>query len=418
MIHKILALWKESGGKGIISVEDDMTGVRIAETVISAMPDRNVKVIVPNNRMYGYRSYFTDKLISGNNLMNPLISAEKYHVLCVLNADLLNDYHINRILKFNYKYIIVCTGSFNGLSESLNDLPKIEFVDRKFREYNFIVPMNEDTHKRYFDIENRMNDIIGVFRNYDNIKKCVFGMDRKSAYDCRNEFAIENGWSKDLNTSIPLFAQIDKFYNPDALYDQAVLYQTLVTERDKVVSKCQDKVQAVLSILKVNKYKRFIVLAKGNDMCDDIAKQAKSLKIATESIHAETPNSTLRDDNGNLILVKTGANKGKAKIFGTKLVNDSIVARFNNKKLRALITTGTLDKSLKIEAVDAIICTSPKAASYYDLKSRIEKLSFNGDIIVINVTFDVMKDLKDVKNRQQRLGVDAPSVFNLDEIIF
>ena len=417
MIHKILALWKESGGVGVISVEDDMTGIRIAETVISAMPDRNVKVVAPANRLYGYRSYFTDKLISGNNLMNPVISAEKYHVLCVLNADLLNDYHLTRILTFKYKYLLVCTSSFNGLSSVLNDLPKIEFVDRKFREYNFIVPMSQDTHKRYFDIENRMNDIMGVFRNYDNIKNCVFGLGNKSAYQCRIDFAGENAWNKDLNVSIPLFAQIDKFYNPDALYDQATLYQTLVTERDKVVSKCPDKIEAVLSILKVNKYKRFIVLAKGNDMCDDIVKQAKSLKIATESIHAETRNSTLRDDNGNLILVKTGANKGKPKVFGTKLVNDSIVARFNNKKLRALVTTGTLDKSLKIEGVDAIICTSPKAASYYDLKSRIEKLSFNGDIIVINVTFDVTKDLKDIKNHQQRLGVDAPSIFSLDEII-
>ena len=75
MIHKILALWKESGGVAVISVEDDMTGIRIAETVISAMPDRNVKVIAPYNRLYGHRSYFTDKLISGNNLMNPVISA-------------------------------------------------------------------------------------------------------------------------------------------------------------------------------------------------------------------------------------------------------------------------------------------------------------------------------------------------------
>jgi len=418
MTNKLLSLWKEAGGKGIVVVNDDNAGIKIAETIIAAMVKSNVKVIVNSNRYHSYKSYFPDKIITTSNIMNPSINAEKYDVLCVLNGDVISDYIFSRILKLKYRFIIVCTSRMDCMSEEvLSALPKIEFVERSFREYNYVVSMNEETAVRYFDIESRMTAILSVFRDYNNIKRCTFGEGSKSAYACRLEFAEDNGWNKDLNTSIPLFAQIEKHYNPDSLYDQASLYARLIVERDKVINRCQDKISAVTSILEVNKNKKFVILARGNEMCDDIAKDARSLRIKIESIHADTPSRELKDENGDWIRVKTGANKGKPKVFGTKLVNDSIVALFNAKKIRALVTTGTLDKSLKIEGVDAIICTSPKATNYYELKSRIANLSFNSDVIVINITFDVTKDLRELKQRQLRLGVDAPSVFDIGEII-
>lgn len=417
-MHKLLSLWKEQGGRGSFEsvIEEDV--IRMLEIAVNALAGREIRIIVPPYKYFTYRRYFSNILIKWSEIPSMSIAYFKYHAIFVVDADDMPIRIADMFQHLQFKYLLCACRKFDNLTPYFKDVARlINFKQSIHKEYNYIIPMDADTQERYDMIIGKMKDIITIFRDYSNITGCIAGNAGLSASLFRERFANENGWHKELNINIPMFADIDRYYNPDNLFDQAIIYNKLVLERERIIAKSDDKVRAATAVVVANKYKKILVLAKGDDMCEHIAGKLKRAKVKVEAVHANTKSRTLTDDDGNVITVKTGKDKGKPKSFGTKSVNDSLLAQFNADKLRVIVSTGTIDKHSKMIGLDLIIMVSPKANNYYELKSRIDELSFKGDIIVVNIAFDIDKDLAVIKRKQSDLCLSTVDVFNLPEII-
>lgn len=417
-MHRVLSLWKEQGGKGIFITDDTDSEIKAIEIAINTLVDRKVGVIVPPSRYYELRRYFPNNIVRCDTVVSPELSTIDFFALFVIGADVMSSFTADAILRLKHKYIFVTAKAYDAIPDAIrNQVPRLNFISKTHVEYNYIVDMMPELQQQYDDIINRMKDLLAVFREYTNVTNCIAGDGRVSASAFRERFAADNGWSKDLNTDIMMFKQIDDYYNPDRLFDQATLYNTLIRERDKIISKSDDKVKHAVAIALGNKYKKIVILAKGDEVCDDIARRLRNEKVKAESIHATTPSRTLVDDNGDVILTKSGKTKGQPKVFGTKTVNDAILAQFGAGNVRVLVTTGTIDKTSKLVGVDIIICTSAKATNYYELKSRLSELSFNKDVVIVNIAFNIDKDIEVFKQKQRALNLSVTDAFKLSEVV-
>lgn len=423
-MHKILSLWKQQDGMGVYETTSEQDAIKCIELAINAMPNRELAVVVPSSLYHTYRRYFTNKCISATMLYDANVSTKKYFATFIVGVDNLGDDLKERVKNLNSKYRLYITKDYDKVPTFVKDKCLLLKDEIKHHiEYNYIVPMSDDVSLQYSKIESTMKDIMGVFRSYDNISACIQGTGITSAYDYRVRFADENGWSKDLNLDIPMFAQIDNVYNPDKLFEQATLYNQLVREREKVLNTCDDKLSYAVSTILVNPNKQILVLVKGDSTCEDLVSKLNKLSIVpdgqkAEAIHANTQGRYLRDDNGDIIKYKGGSKKGLFKVFGTKVVNDSIISRFNEGKIKTIVTTGTLNKTSNIKGIDLIICISPKGANYFKIKSRLARLEFKNNVNVINITFDVPKDIGVFKQVQQSLNLTSKDIINLDDAIF
>ena len=418
-MHKLLSLWKEQSGKGSVEFSNDEDAIRMLEVAINALSDKPVCVVVPPTKYYHYRRYFPNNILKWSDVTSLINKDYKLHSIFVIDAEDMPDRLVDVFKDIPFKYILCTCTKFDKLNQYFKDkAPLINFKNTTHSEYNYVVPMSFDVQERYDNIVVKMKDILSLFRDYNNITGCIAGNNQMSASAFRDKFAADNGWSRELNTAIPMFAEIDKYYNPNNLYDQATLYNKLVMERDKVIAKSADKIASATATAIANATKQIIILAKGDDTCEEIANSLKKAKVKAEAVHANTTSRSLNDDKGKPIKVKTGAYKGSVKTFGTKSVNDALLSQFNARKLRVIVSTGTIDKSSKLIGVDLIIMVSPKATNYYELKSRIEQLTFNNNAItIINTVFDIDKDLAIIHRKQGELCVNAIDVFNLHEII-
>lgn len=421
-MHKLLSLWKEQKGKGTIITVDENEIIKVFEIAINSIkatyPDKKLLVLSPSSLYFKLRPYFPDIIANWSDLYKADLSKQQYFAVFVAGVNHMSKFSLDALFKLNTKFMLGTSDVVADLNQLIVDnLPVVVDMSRSYKELNYVVTMDTDTMEMYDKVVERMKEILTVFRTYDNITYSLSGFGGTSASDFRNNFARDNGWSREMDINIPMFKSIDECYNPDILYEQASLYNKLILERHKLISKSASKLDALTSVILSNKNKRFLVLAKGDDVCDDIADKLVRQKIKAESIHANTESRNMRDENGRLILIKTGVNKGQPKLFGTKSVNDAILRQFNARKLSCLVTTGTLDKSAVISGLDAIIIISPKASNYFTLKSRIQELSFDGDIIIINIVFDVDVDINVYHKKQQALNVKYEDVFFLGDLV-
>lgn len=78
---------------------------------------------------------------------------------------------------------------------------------------------------------------MNVIGNIENIKRIKCG-DYKlnlSAAEVRYNIAKSNGWSENLDMSIPFNKQIDEIYNPNALLERVcTIYEIMKNRRDLV----------------------------------------------------------------------------------------------------------------------------------------------------------------------------------------
>lgn len=421
-MYKILSQWKAHGGYGVLETNDQQAAIRCIEIAINAMADKTMLVIAPSSSYFTYRKYFPNHAENLNNIFSITSRAIKYDVVFIVGIDIVSDSVAAMIEKINAKYRLYIAKDYEKVPAFVsNTSPLLKDENKEHNETNFIIPMSDEVQSLYDRVESTMSDIMKVFRDYDNINYCIAGNGIQNASAFRDGFAELNGWNKDLNIDVPMFAQIDKYYNPDNLFEQATLYNKLVRERESIISKSDDKIKYAASVATVNAKKRIIILVKGDDMCDLIADRINhtlgGAENKIEAINANTKSRPLKDDEGNFIRYKGGAKKGEIKQFGAKSVNDAILSRFNDGKLNMLVTTGTLNKDCIIKGIDLIIVVSPKANNYFKLKARLKRFDFNNAINVVNITFDNDKDIGKFKRIQQSLNLKVDDVLSLDKTI-
>lgn len=324
---------------------------------------------------YKYRYAYKLTIIVGVNEEYNIISHLHHSsnfTLCILTKNIMNHDFINSVRDI---------------------LPEIDTADADIalrrdsiyspvEEHLLGVEISADDKERYDKYNDYITTSVSIFGELSNIEKCKKGDTTLgiSAADFRDTIARENGWREDLDTNIPFMRQIDDVYNPNILYERACTFYNIAKERRNLVSDNDAKLAAILKLCEENKDKQILIVSKRGEFA---AKVSEYINTNTnENIHCGDYHDCLNDivafdENGNPILIKSGANKGKLKMLGAQAQSSLNERRFNEKIINILSIKSSSNPKLKI-ACDMVIFTSPLCNNIIDIKSRFTNVIFNG----------------------------------------
>ena len=188
---------------------------------------------------------------------------------------------------------------------------------------------------------------------------------------CEN-IARENGWSDTLDMSEPFNVRTDEYYNPNVLRERVTKTHELIRCRIKLLSDVDLKIFEILNIVRNNKDAKILIINKNGEFAKLVSDTINTdIGNICGNYHNNLPTIDAVDINGNPILVKSGANKGKRKQMAAKAQKTLTEKLFNSGKLNVISTNSAPDKDLNID-VDIVIITSPLCET---IESYIYRLS-------------------------------------------
>jgi len=420
----ILKNWKYVGGKGVYKYEDREDNDAILSRLISGLLSANLKIIVVAktkmveyySKKFSYPVHSADQVTMDKRIVD---------VLIIIDAGDIADNVINLVLmRIVFKYMFATVSKFN-YDNDLDKFPRLtsdaikskRSIDSKHNEIHLSIELSNNEFAKYEEITNKMKDIFEMFNgDFDTIVKCYRG-DMQSgitADNFRREFAKASGWNENLDVSIQYYKDLSEGFNPNAIYEKAKMYHDLIAMRNHYLDEHFVKILTVNSIVSYLKTRRFVIVCKNSKMADDISNFLNKKGDICNAIHNDHKNVYLSDDDGNLILYKSGAKKGQPKGHGSKTVNSTYIRAFNNHDIRCICITNSLVKDTSIEDIDGLIYTSPKCLSYLELNKR-SKLIFNSNVNIINLSLLNTKDDDNYNDRYKAYNTFVKK-FDKDDI--
>jgi len=394
----VLKAWKLQKGRGTYVYGDGVNHYDTIEHLIQSIARINdsIKAVCAKNIVE-----YSNNLI-GNYFVpyeDAIVPKPDVFLLVVLNVEEIPRDIFSIIIDCNPHKYLFCTSTTDDLNRyHLKEAPIIKFdVTNKTKGitasqriiYNIGLDLVSDDQLYYDGLTDRMNDIFTYFDgDFDTINNCYTGnrITGKTADVFRREFATKMGWTDTMDTSIEYYDNIDKFFNPNYVYEQAKLYMELMSKRNHYIDEHMDKVKYAVKLLLYNSEKRFIVICKNGAMADAVT---RALYAANNSYHSRAIHTGLspvnfNDEDGNVVVYKSGARKGQPRDYGAKTQTDMYLGWFNTNRLKAIIMTNAPEKDIELDMVDGIISLSPKNKSYEELQERIN-IKLNGNTNLVNV---------------------------------
>ena len=230
------------------------------------------------------------------------------------------------------------------------------------------------------ELEKRDNFIktsLNIFGSFDLIKEGFSGNAtiNLSAQDVCDRIARENGWSENLDMSVDINRELDILYNPNSLRERAATTYNIIRERNQLISDYNGKLNAILEIIKEHENEKVLIINKRAEFATTVAEYLNmhSDKQIAAAIHDKLESINMVDANGNNILYKNGANKGKPRVLGAQAQCTKNVELFNNDTINVLSASSSPNKNLNIE-VDVIIITSPMCSTLEEYLYRLNNL--------------------------------------------
>lgn len=320
-----------------------------------------------------------------------------------LNDDLALIQHLTKESKFTFS---IFTKKLTNVMEYWvnNTIPiirtNIQFSDFAKDRINFPV---EEMHipvkisvddlelsKKY---DEYMQTSMAIFGSFENADKCRIGDVNLniSAGEFRYQLARENGWSETLDTSIEFNANIDEVYNPNALYERAKTLYDIIRERSKLLTDNKAKLPAIVDIIRKHPNKKIIIVSKRGEFANEIANFInETTEFYCGEYHDAIPEQYLRDENNNIITYKSGANKGKPKLFKSRSLSTMCLNRFNSHdkslEINLLSIKNSSDNELKT-AINVVIFTSSVCSTINEFIMRFDNIDFKDDILYSYVIY-------------------------------
>lgn len=220
---------------------------------------------------------------------------------------------------------------------------------------------------------------IAIFGNFDNIKYARVGNSStncSSAMIC-DAIARQNGWSNNLDMSSQFDVDIDRLYNPNAIKERADKIYNLIRERSILLTSSKDKLIKIKNIVANNKDKKILIINKYPEYASTVTMYLNdnfSNRVCM-NYHNNVDNVPAIDDDGNPILIKSGAKKGQQKMLGVTSQKKLAQKLMNTNKIHILSCNAAPDKALDID-VDVIIITSPLCDTVETYLYRLSKVKF------------------------------------------
>ena len=406
--------WKNNKGIGAIDAPPRFgkttIGTKIITKVKNQTPDATVVLIVPsdairtiwkdkvgNNAEVYTRNYITRL---GNDIknINPwLLIVDELHKF----ADRSFRYSLDKLCEQS-KFRLGLSGTYPyNNSFILSKFPVVDVIYEHeaiekgwitpFDEYNIPVQLTEEEQDRYIKYSAFISETIELFkgkRKYVDesgqyisddlqlIYACYSGLKYKKQYikgnEIRDTLAKALGWKQNLNLSNNYNKKLDKYWNPNSIYERCKTFKNIVDYRNELINNNENKLKAVLEIIKLNDVPTIIF----NDSIDFVNRLTEALgskaipyhsKIKSVPIYNEETNDWERYSTGRII--KYGAKRLK------KIAIDGI----KSGKFKYLITVRSLDEGLDLPELEQVIVTAGSANPVQQKQrtARAKTVNFN-----------------------------------------
>lgn len=482
--------WSKNKGIGTISFDQSLDLFEPTKLVLNKYfahnPNRSVIIVVNNNDRI---NQWSSKLITGFNYPDKLgtmlnfvtaddiISKNRKDSVELLIIDQIDRFtkgeRINIIKQkyIKFKYILGLTNvaypdgygnvtkDSNGFSNDfviydncpiVNRITKVDIITHGIMdgvvEYNVPVMMCKSDKLKYDEINQYIKDTIELFNgDFDLAMKCYMGDSKLgiSADHFRNELAMEKGWSSNMDVSSEYFAAIDRYYNPNSIYERAKTLMGIIKERQVLLSDNKAKINTILELISNNKDKKILIISKRSVfaklVCDSINSEIENVTLKKDIIHGNLfkPATELRGTgygvrsnaqcveyhpdiesqplidpaSGDYIRVKSGNNAGKVKMFGAaslcKIANQRYEEDFHN----VVSSVSSIPKEANFE-IDAIIFTSPECNTYNQLQYRVARLKFKENVKIVNI---YLKDTKESDKLREKQTLTTSKIFEVKD---
>lgn len=404
-IKEVKIGFQNNKGKGSIYCFSDSIIPKLVYEIISGVksknPDRTVLVVTEDysirQQIFSYK-YIEDIKILSKTYIN---TNYKYCYDLIITVG-INDsqdilYHLHKNSKFtltiltknimNNRFISAVRSILPHITTTVSDAAiKSDTLYSPVEETRIGVDMNEDDIALYKKYTDYINNCVAVFGDLSNIEKCKNG-DFKlniSSSEFRYMLAKENGWSEDLDTSIDFHRQIDEIYNPNSLYEKACTFYTITRQRRELVTDNKAKLAEIYRICCENADKKILIISKRGEFAAQVTKYINSNRFTDQDpicgdYHDCIDDAIATDKEGNVLLVKSGVNKGKPRIVKAQAISTSNLTDFNSGCINVLSIKNSSNNKLKI-ACDLVILTTPLCDNIIDIKNRFVNIKFNGNI--------------------------------------
>lgn len=354
----------------------------------------NIKILSQDyiKLKYCYKYNFTI-LIGINDDINIIkkLSEESIFTLCVLTKNIMNNDFINNVRDILKD--IVTADSDIAIRQDLIYSP--------VEEHRCKVELLNEDKELYEKYSDYINSTVSIIGSLDNIEKCKYGdiKNNISASEFRTNLAKENGWSENLDVTIPFIRQIDDNFNPNIIYEKVCNFYNIAKKRRELVESNKAKLEIIKNICIENKDKRILIVSKSGEFAHDITNYInQNTSIKCGDYHDSIPDAHMYDSHGEKILIKSGVDKGKPKIFKSRAQSSAFEALFNNDLINVLSIKFSSNTALKITC-DVVIITTPLYEDIVSIKTRFANVAFDS---ILTKTYKIYCDATIESNTIQK----------------
>lgn len=298
------------------------------------------------------------------NLLDRLIAQNKY-CLMLLTENVMDNKFISGVRKF-------CPDAGFAIQDLKYDISQP--VEGMMRSIN----INEDDRDLYEQYTKYINEVIAIFGSIEMINMARSGNSKTntSAAEIREQIAKQNGWSETLDTRQDYQKEIDRIFNPSALYEKACNFFSIADKRRKLVSNNQDKLDKILEIVRDNEDKKIIIVSKNDEFANEVSVFLRKNGYECGDYHDNIPDRILIGADGVPKCIKSGKNAGKIRTIKSQAISTLDLREFNNDTIRILSIKHSSNMSLSAHC-DVLIFTSTLCPDIIEFKNRFRGVKVN-----------------------------------------
>lgn len=456
--------WRDAKGKGTLNLIMRFGKTKIAHDIIQGTIEkditRKILCIAPNVITYKnlvdnisyLNTHYSENaniiIYTINQVINILKDPLERNSICDIDLLVLDEVHrmlngesYEAIKSLNYKWILALTGSKLNREQiqNLNELkaPIVDSIDEitaiqnnwiaNSVEYNLSIELDEHDKVRYAKYSEQISETLDIFKNiYHRInqmfKTKVFDSDFSLVMSCftgvyykngtykqfikptilRNMVADIMGWSRDMELTSPESQRINKYWNPDNIFQRAKTFKDYVKQRNDILICNRPKINSVIEIISRNSVPT-ICFNESISMVDSLAEYfATKQGIAYHS--AITSRYVINPETGTPYTYKDG----RPKLLGQTSLKKLAIEGMKTGVYKYLFTAQSLNEGLTIENIEQVITTggSCNSATHNQRVARgktYDYLNPNKKCIVINLYIeDFILNGKEIKSRDKQ----------------